>query len=450
MASTPSAVPTDLVPVGQIARHEFGATEIQKPAETSAIALAERERSTIQAMFIVARQNPRNIARFEQNILKECERTGFAEVARYRKPVGKKWNPETRDSEQQYAEGFSIRFAEAAMRHWTNLVCDAKSAYEDDQKRIVRMVVMDLESNITISSEFNMGKTVERKGFKKKGASEVTPPEGREILGERLNSYGDKTYTVVATEDELGMKQGANWSKFIRNVLRFMPGDILDACEAQIDKTLKGLGPEAARQRIMDAFDRIGVTMADIQEYVGHSTSTLSGDEINELRKVYSGIKEGESTWKEMLEAKAPAGTKEAAQEVAKQKLAGLGAKKDNPKPQDGGARTAGPVATEPVTGKTDSPAGDRNDRETPASTTLGSEIPLHQASVQQYRAEIGDQAFMRIMGSNGMESIADVTEKNWKVIAHEMDEELKIQREEKAKKDEQSTEPKKRGRLKL
>lgn len=449
MSTQPAAQASELVPVGQIVRQEFGAQQVQAPAETSATALAERERSTIQAMFIVARQNPRNVARFEQNLLKECERPGFAEVARYRKPVGRKKNEATGEWEQSYAEGFSIRFAEAAMRHWTNLVCDAKSAYEDDQKRIVRMVVMDLESNITISSELNLSKTVERKG-KKKGNAEI-PPEGREVISERLNSYGDKTYTVVATDDEIGMKQGANWSKFIRNVLRFMPGDILDACESQIEKTLKGLGPEAARQRLIDAFDRIGVTIANVQEYVGHSISTLSGEEINELRKIHAAIREGESTWKEMVEAKAPAGSKEAAQEVAKQKLANLGAKKDNPKPHEGGARKPEPVATESGSGKTDSAAEDRNDRETPPSTTLGSEeaLPVYQASVQQFRGEIGDQAFMRILGSNGVESIADITEKNWKVIATEMDEELKAQREEKAKKAAEQTQ-KPQGRLKL
>ncbi len=193
---------------GVMVRQEFGATEVHRAAETSALALAEREKATIAAMFLVADGRPRSIVQFEAGLLAECERPGFAEIARYKKPQRHR-DPETGEWVDGFIEGWSIRFAEAALRNWKNVFCDAKIVFEDEQKRIVRFMLIDLESNLPLSTEIQLSKTVERRGS---GRNQDQPPKGRDVLGERVNVAGQKVFIVAATDDELYMKQAAAFS----------------------------------------------------------------------------------------------------------------------------------------------------------------------------------------------------------------------------------------------
>lgn len=287
---------------GATVKEGFGTTEIQRAAETSAVALAEREKATIQAMFVVADSRRRSVPAFEMGLIKDCERPGFAEVARYKKPQRHR-NAETGEWEDGFIEGWSIRFAEAALRHWKNVFCDAKIVYEDAEKRIIRFMLIDLESNLPLSTELQLAKTVERRGYGNK------PPAGRDILGERLNTAGQKVYIVAATEDELYMKQASAWSKFIRNSLRFMPGDVLDSCLEQVHKTLKGGSPEAQRDRIIMKFDELGITAANLQEYLGKSISKITPEDVDQLRGIYAALKTEEATWAGVMEARNPSTT---------------------------------------------------------------------------------------------------------------------------------------------
>ena len=68
-------------------------------------------------------------------IFKECQRSGFADVAMYAKPVGK-----------QRIRGLSIRFAEAAIRHFTNVLTQVAVVFDDERRRILHVSVIDLET----------------------------------------------------------------------------------------------------------------------------------------------------------------------------------------------------------------------------------------------------------------------------------------------------------------
>jgi len=354
---------TDTVKPGTSTRPEFDAVEIRVSAETSALALAEREKATIQAMFIVALNRPRDIDRFEQNILRECDRPGFAEVARYERPVGKEFNKITGEWEDKIAEGWSIRFAEAVMRHWTNVFCDAKSAYEDERKRIVRMAVIDLESNITISSELHMAKTVERRG---RGRKRDEPPEGREVLGQRINSKGDPVFIVAATDDELNSKQANHWSKFIRNVLRFVPGDVLDKCLERVQSVLDNQAGDEAREKLRTGFDALGISATDLQTYLGHAIKDTTKKELAALRKLYTAIKENEIGWSEAIELKNPTGSVAQAEKKGEERIAEERMK----------AAAAGGTRTEPVTAEEmDRVAAERK-------AALGSELTAQPSDV--------------------------------------------------------------------
>jgi hypothetical protein len=167
--------------------------------------------------------------------------------------------------------------------------------YDDREKRIVRVSVTDLEANVTYSRDVTVGKTVERSSVK----------EGQEVFGSRENSRGQTTYTVAATEDDLLNKEGSLVSKAMRNLaLRLVPGDVLDEAEAKIKATRQNKAaedPEAARKKLADAFASLGVSPSDLKAYLGQELASVSPSQIAELRGLYTSLRDGEVTWREVM-----------------------------------------------------------------------------------------------------------------------------------------------------
>jgi len=322
---------TDLVRAGngQLQTTGFGQTEIVPYAETAARAVAERERAAVEARYVVAHKNQRNIEQFRVNLIKECHRPGFAAVARYSKPQGN-----TR------IEGPSIRFVEAALRCYRNTFAEVSTVYDDDRMRICRVVVADLEANDGYATEVQVTKTVERKGFENRKTGEMEAPKGREVLGQRLNTYGDPVYICVATDDEVITKQNALISKAIRTQgLRLLPGDIVDECQQIIiGVNCKEVidDPTAALRKLVDGFGKLGVQPIDLEAWAAKSLDRLRPEEVVELREVWSSIKDGEATWAEVMEQKNPTGTPGESEKVAERKIASLRGEqpKAEPKPE--------------------------------------------------------------------------------------------------------------------
>jgi hypothetical protein len=287
----------------------FGTREIELRAETATAAVAAQAKAAVEARYILAMQRPRDIEDVRVKVLKECKRPGFAESAMYRLPRGGK-----------AIEGLSIRFAEAAIRCMTNVMPETSVIYEDQNKRILQIMVTDLEANVTYTSQIVIQKTVERR-----------KAEGREIVGERVNTGGDVVYIVAATEDELLMKQNALVSKALRtNALRLIPGDILDEAEGMIRKTLRDAAakdPDAEKRRIIDSFADNGIQASDLAVYIGHSLDRIQPAEMVELRQVYSAIRSGEATWDSIMESKGTTGSQELQDDVRDKKLADLQSK---------------------------------------------------------------------------------------------------------------------------
>lgn len=267
--------------------------------ETAASAAAAQSKALVEARYTVAMHRPRDMDVVREKLLKECRRPSFAESAQYRKPVGKKKNEATGQWEQQYIEGPSIRFAEAAIRCMGNIVVQEVTTYDDDEKRIIELGVTDLEANVPITTSITVQKTVERR--KKK--------DGDEVIRERTNSYGDTLYILRATEDELLNKKNALLSKAIRtNGLRLLPGDIVDECMAVALKTAQNADaqdPDAARRKLLDAFASLNVSAEDLKRYIGDLTK-LSPKDLAELRALHAAIKDGETTWRAAWDAKFP------------------------------------------------------------------------------------------------------------------------------------------------
>lgn len=270
-----------------IERQGFGSREMERRNETQAVASAELAKAQIQARYIVAMQRPRDVDDFRVRMLKHAKRPGFAALAEYAKPVG-----------GGKVRGMSIRFVEAALQEYGNVIPEVVSVYDDDEKRIIRVSLTDLERNVSYVEDATVEKYVER-----------SDPRGGEVIGERRNSSGKVTYRVRATEDDYANKLAAKQSKVIRNLgLRILPPDIVDEVRAACTVTRNAESakdPDADRKKLIDAFAGLRVMPSDLAKYLGHDVGTSSPAEIDDLRAIYAGISTGETTWTAIMAERA-------------------------------------------------------------------------------------------------------------------------------------------------
>lgn len=252
-------------------------------------AMAAKSKAEVEARYVIALQRPRNVLDTRNAILESCKRPAFCEGAIYRKPVGG----------SKTVDGFSIRFAEEAIKALKNVAVDTMAIYEDDERLTIRISVTDLESNLTYADEARITKTVERRQLK----------EGQSAISERMNSTGQKVYLVAATDDDLLNKINAAKSKAIRNSgLRLIPQDILEEAWSQILETMRkgGADPKAATKKVCDSFSTLNITPSELERFLGHSLETVSPVELQNLRGIYTAIKEEETSWKSVMETAAP------------------------------------------------------------------------------------------------------------------------------------------------
>ena len=290
-------VPAEFIPQGN---GDLTASAVAMSAsESAAIAMATQQKAIVEARYKMALARPRDLDMVRQKMLKDASRPSFATVAIYHKPVG------------NGIEGPSIRFVESAIRNMTNILTETSTVSEDDERRVIRVAVSDLETNTYFSQDVTVTKTVERRKL----------PQGEKPIRVRANSNGQPIYILHATDDEILNKQNALISKAVRTLgLRLIPGDLVDEAIWEIKKTMAQQDrqdPDAAKHRIIDAFAQIGVSVEALKEFVGHELSALTPNEIQLLRTTYTSIKDGETSWKAVMDDKAE---KEAnAKEKAKQ-----------------------------------------------------------------------------------------------------------------------------------
>lgn len=302
-------------------------------SENAAFAMAAQQKAMVEARYKMALARPRDLDKVRQNMLKDAKRPSFAAVAIYHKPIGKG------------VEGPSIRFVEAAIRNMTNILTETATVSEDDERRVIRVAVSDLETNTYFSQDVTVTKTVERAKL----------PQGEKPIRVRTNSYGKPVYILHGTDDDILNKQNALISKAVRTLgLRLIPGDLVDEAIIYVRQTMAtqdAQNPDAAKNRIIDAFAMLGVGVENLKEYLGHELSTLAPNELQTLRTIYSAIKDGETSWKAVMDDKAEKEA-EAARATGK-KQAATAQKVAEPQNQPA------PAVEEPAN---EQPSGDDND----------------------------------------------------------------------------------------
>lgn len=252
--------------------------------ETAALAMAAKQKALVEARFTLAQHRPRDLDAVREKLLKECKRPAFARGALYLKPVG------------EGITGLSIRFVEAAIAAMGNIYSDVSTIHEDIDKRLIHVEVTDAETNVAHSTEIAVHKTVERSSVR----------DGDEVLRQRTNSRGRTTYTKRATDDEILNTVNLLVSKAIRtNGLRLVPVWLRDECEEVIRITMENENaqdPDAAKRRLFDAFAALGVGVPALKEWLGHDGVTLLPAERTALLGIYNALKDGETTWAEVMD----------------------------------------------------------------------------------------------------------------------------------------------------
>lgn len=256
-----------------------GTSELTVRNESAAAMLAAREAKSVEVRALMAERHPRNVDQFRDGVLAACKRVGFADMAMYAKPVGGK-----------DVTGLSIRFAEEAIRHWKNAEVSVSIIAEDDESRTLEAVASDYENNIHYRSQARVSKFVWR----------LSPKQGEDVYGQKVNSRGVLTYLVRADEDALFTAERAAAAKASREVtIKLMPSDILEECEAQIEKTLEAIGGDPAKflVRLLDKFAKVGVLRAQIEKLTGKDMGLLNIAELQRLDKIRNAISTGETDW---------------------------------------------------------------------------------------------------------------------------------------------------------
>ena len=256
---------------------------VEQQYEMQAVAAAKGAEAEIQSAYIMALKKPRNEEDARIAIMRTCGNKRFAQKAMYSKPVGGK-----------NIVGPSIRLVEELIRQWGNIIVKQDTTYEDPVKRVVRIGVIDLESNARYSKESVVEKTVERK-----------VAADREILGERVNTKGERVFIVKATEDELQNKEAANASKIIRNnALRLIPEHITDEAVSIVGETMRAkaaVDPDAERRRVLSQFGELGIMPSGLEQYLGHPIAQVTPDELAELTSIANSIRDGQAKWADFL-----------------------------------------------------------------------------------------------------------------------------------------------------
>lgn len=232
-----------------------------------------RAAQEVQAAMVIAKRFPRNQHAAFQRIIEACKRRGLAEEASYVFPRG-----------GASVTGASIRLLEVVFQCWGNCQAGVVELEQAEGESRVLAFAWDLETNAYDSKTF----TVRHERHKKGGAVEVlTDPRDQ--------------YELVA--NYAARRKRACMEAVI-------PRDIIDAALDQCEQTLKNSGNnESLEDRIrkmVTAFAGAGITVQMIEKRLGHKLDAIIEQELVNLRKIFTSIKDGAATREQFFDLNAP------------------------------------------------------------------------------------------------------------------------------------------------
>jgi hypothetical protein len=225
----------------------------------------------VEGAIVISRRFPRNEDAAFGRVMKSCSRFSFAALARYSYPRG-----------GQQIEGPSVNLAREIARCWGNIRYGCDVVHDDEESRTVRGWAWDVETNTKETQDATFAKLV----YRKKGGWQK--PDERDLR-------------------ELTNKHGAIC---VRNcLLHLVPPDLVDEALRNAKRTMEAdtaKNPDEARRKTIVAFQGLGVSVEELEAYLGHALKQTSPAEMADLRAVWKSISDGNATWGEYVKDKLP------------------------------------------------------------------------------------------------------------------------------------------------
>lgn len=248
-----------------LARREESNRELTIGAEQA------RARFEIEGAILIAKKFPRNEDAAFGTLMRSCGRKSLAEVAAYRFPRG-----------GTDVTGPSVYLAKEAARIWGNIRFGFDIIGDDDESRHIRGWAWDVETNARSSYDDQFKKLVQRKQGK-----------------------GGPTAWVVPDERDLRELTNRRGAILVRNsLLDLMPDDLIQDALKTARATLErdaGENIEDSRKKTILGFGELGITVEDLEVYLGHPMGNTTPHEIANLRQIWKSLKEGVSKWSEYV-----------------------------------------------------------------------------------------------------------------------------------------------------
>lgn len=231
------------------------------------LAAVTREQTEIQSAIVAAKRFPRNEQAAFVKAVKSFTRVTMAEGATYQFPRGGKT-----------IEGPSVGCARELARCWGNIRYGLRVVTQDEERLHIKAYALDLETNTYVEAEDEFSKLIQRRD-RVTGETRWVQPDERD-LRELMNRRG-----AIA----------------IRNcILQVLPSDLVDDALKVAKSTLQKDAHNALEKNREDvlkqlvvAFDKIGVSVGMLEQYLGHKLDLITSDEVAALRTVHQSLKEG-------------------------------------------------------------------------------------------------------------------------------------------------------------
>ncbi len=219
----------------------------------------ERAIAEAQGRLIIAQKFPRDQYKAFELMKAACQRKGFAKSAFYSYPRG-----------SQKVSGPTIRLAEELARCWGNVDYGLRELSNREGVSEMEAYAWDMERNTVTKQQFTV----------------------RHIRDRREDSGGARELTDQRDIYEITANMGAR--RMRARILAILPDDFVDAAITTCRQTLaaeesKIPMPQRIRNTV-GVFNDLGVSVAMLEQYLGHALDATTPDELLDLRGVHEAI----------------------------------------------------------------------------------------------------------------------------------------------------------------